>query len=285
MASIKIHLKLLLGENGTPLLKLINITDKVQNFLTDVGKDLNLKFDPSKWVAKKFQSSDLNFDIEYPEVVAEDEKNNFNKLMKNILGYYPIKSMNPDMIGKNSIKSFFAIREVLDFKEQIEMQLYDDGIEEEQNKFLIDNEELQANFLEYETAKYNITGLPRFTKYYGSIRGTIVTVYLQKSSHDDKPNIRVMDLATDRQVKCFYNDTHYEKIYELIKSKNNAVIVEGLISLNPDKGFIECIEINKIEKIPEFQEGDWEKFFGKLPNLTDSLSIQKYIDYIRGAND
>ena len=77
----------------------------------------------------------------------------------------------------------------------------------------------------------------------------------------------------------------YEKIHELIKSKDNAVAIEGLIKLNSEKGYIETIDIDKIEKIPEFKEGDWEKFFGKLPDLTDNLSVKKYLDYIRGIND
>ena len=131
----------------------------------------------------------------------------------------------------------------------------------------------------------NISGVPKFNRYYGSIRGTIAVWHLQKSIADDKPNIRVIDLITDRQVKCFYDDSLYEKIYELIKNKDNAVIIEGLIKLNSDKGIIESLDIDRIEKIPEFKEGDWEKFFGSLPNLTENLSVKKYIDYIRGVND
>ena len=125
--------------------------------------------------------------------------------MEKILGYDALKDSSKEMISRNSLKSFFAIREVLNEKEKIEMELYDTTKNIE--KYIIDNEELNSKFLEYETIKAKITGIPKFTRYYGSIRGTIVTIHLHKSIYDNKPNIKVIDLTTDRQVKCFYDDS------------------------------------------------------------------------------
>lgn len=282
MPKIKLNIKLKFGEEGTPMLKLFQVTEKIHTFLSDVGKEVAIKIEPEKWVATNFKSSDLNYDVTYIEDVLPTQRDKYNTLVEQIMK----TEIDKETFQNKAVKSYIKMSEVIKPTDKIQFGVYNNGNVNTVHTYEFDNDiaiKLEKKIFELEGL--NEEKFIGYSRYYGEIKGIIVNWRIEKVPTDEKPFITIRDLKNQKQIKCYYEDNQYDAIYLLAQKKGEIIRIAGFIKYNLEKKEIDQIDIDKIDKLPEHIENDIEHLFGAMPDFIGNLSIKEYIEKLRGISE
>jgi hypothetical protein len=93
----------------------------------------------------------------------------------------------------------------------------------------------------------------------------------------DKPYLVIRELTSGDLVKCSYDDNDYDKVAKLFSKKTAVVIIQGTITLNRITLKSELTKAEQFEFAPEFNNEDFDKFFGCAPEMTGQISAAEFI--------
>jgi hypothetical protein len=280
MAQIKISVRIHKGEKGIPLLKLSSISDRLVDFLNAICKDNNIKIDENNWMAHQFRNKSVGFIAQNPKDVDIKDVEYYNNTLECIIkNKFSEKEFGKTIMPSTIIKATELVKD-FGMKEKLTFGLYNGKPKLE--KLIINS--LVAKKINEKVEKLNkILRIEQkgFVKYYGEIRGKIRTWYIGA----DEPHIIVREARTGENIKCIYSADMYKIIQELTKREGAYLYIFGLIIRNKKETKIDSFEIKKALIAPEYQEGDWEKFFGCSPNITSGFSSEEFISGVRNDGE
>lgn len=263
MAQFRIKLELNKGRHGIPLQRLANIAKETEKFLEMFSEDV--KLEKNGWIAENFENGSLMYDVNY---VGESVPHNLVIAQKAFEQITNVSTTSDELdfgVRKETFWQFAQIANHIEADDYIGIGLYKDNN-------LIEIKELsKERALEIER---QIT--QRFVEF-GGIQGEI-TALIKGSNH-----LWINDFATSNRIVCTFKGDMYNQIWQLLKTQDTVVNVEGWITR--DNGKIVSFIIEKISPAVIYQEGDLNKFFGCDPEFTGELSTEEYLTKLRNKEE
>ncbi|MBA2735649.1 MAG: hypothetical protein H0U50_02565 [Pyrinomonadaceae bacterium] len=259
MAQFRIKLELNKGRHGIPLQRLANIAKEAEKFLEMFSQDV--KLEKNGWIADNFENGSLMYDVNY---VGESEPHNIAVAHKAFEQITDIKTTPDELdfgIRKETFWQFAQIANHIEADDYIGIGLYK-GEDVPEIKELSKERSLE---IERQIAQRVVE--------FGGIQGEI-TALIKGSNH-----LWINDFATNNRVVCTFKGEMYSQVWQLLKSQDTVVNVEGWIT--KDNGKVIDFVIEKISSAVVYQEGDLEKLFGCDPNFTGELSTEEYVAKLR----
>lgn len=261
MSKLKIKLELNKGRIGVPLERLAKVADEARKFLEMLSKDVDLG--EGQWIAERFTNDSLGFDSTFK---GEATSRNL-AIAQRALRHISDPKRTPDDlrfgIRRETLFQFGKMASPLPVDDVLLVGLYKDGDKPDEIRFLS-----KERFLEIERQ------VVERTTHYGGLQGLITALFKAQNT------IWVHDISTGARVVCQFESRKYDQIWELLKSRDAIVNVEGWIRRKP--GEVDHLKIETISPSTEYQEGDLERFFGLDPDFTGDLSTEDYVDDLRG---
>jgi len=260
MAELKIKISLNKGRIGVPLERLAKVADEARKFLEMLAKDIDLG--EGQWIAENFTNESVAYDASYIGETSERALTVGHKALKHLTDP---KRTSDDLaygIRRETFFQFGKMASPLPEDDVLLIGIYN-GKPEPETRILS-----KERFFAIERQ------IIEKTTHYGGLQGIITALFKGSST------IWVHDLSTGAKVVCEFAPSNYERIWELLKSRDAVVNVEGWITKRP--GEVNHLKIETISPSAEYQAGDLEKFFGIDPNFTGDMSTGEYLDDLRG---
>lgn len=261
MSGLRVKIKLNKGGHGILLEHLADVAKEAQKFLEQFGNDVRLG--AGQWVAENFKNGSLSFDLVNPlEATPEPVIHQAYEALTHITD---VKT-NPDNLGfglsKGTLLQYAKLAIPLEADQAVEIGLYNGSKRPKIRKLT----KLRAVTIQKQ--------IVREVRHFGAIQGKI-TAFFSGSC-----GLWVQDLLTNQRVICKFQSSQYDKVAKILRDRDAIVQVEGWFTTN-QLGEKTDMEVEIIDKCPEYRDGDLEKFFGIDPDFTGSLSTDEYIDKIR----
>ena len=277
MARIKLKFKLNPGREGVALGKLSKQTENIELFLRSLASDLGLDGSTDMWSAKDFKNGSCIYEVNFDAVVDDAVVAEFNECATSLAlaaigsakSSEKLISKIPQKISFETRERFTNLREKLDHNEPLGICFFDAKSKNPWKWNFIDK-------LQFEELSRSVE---KEIKYYGSVMGFAY----EWTPGADKPFIIIRELNSGDLVKCLYRDEDYSKIATIFQKKKSVVIVSGEITLNQITNKHEVTSANDFECAPEFNQDDYEKFFGCAEGLSGNLSSAEFI--VSGRTD
>ena len=260
MAELKIKLEMNKGRQGVPIKRLIKVADEARKFLEMFAKDVELG--DGEWIADRFTNSSVGYDNFF---VGEATSRGLAVAQRALRHISDPKRTPDDLkygLSRDTFFQFGKIASPLPPDDVVFIGLYDDKPEPEMRPLS------KERFLEIERQI-----IERVT-HYGGLQGVITALFRGANT------IWVHELSTGSKVICSFAPNRYDEIWELLRSRDTVINVEGWITKKP--GEDSHLKIETIMQSAEYLEGDLEKFFGIDPNFTGDMSTEEYLDDLRG---
>jgi hypothetical protein len=261
MSKLKIKLELHKGRIGVPLERLAKVADEARKFLEMLANDIELG--EGQWIAERFTNNSLGYDSTFVGEATSRALTIGQKALRHISD--PKRTPDDLRYGlrRETLFQFGKMAASLPVDDVLYVGLYDKDPDEPEMRPLS-----KERFLEIEKL------IVERTTHYGGLNGLITALF--KGSN----TIWVHDISTGAKVVCEFAPSKYDEIWELLKSRDAIVNVEGWIRRKP--GEVDHLKIATISPSAEYQDGDLEKFFGLDPYFTGDLSTEDYVDDLRG---
>ena len=261
MSGLRVKIKLNKGGHGILLEHLADVAKEAQKFLEQFGNDV--KLGDGQWVAENFKNGSLSFDLVNPlQSTPEPVIHHAYEALKHVTD---IKT-NPDNLGfglnKSTLLQYAKMAIPLEADQAVELGLYNGSNRPKIRKLT----KLRAVTIQKQ--------IVRPIRHYGAIQGKI-TAFFSGSC-----GLWVHDLLSDQRVVCSFHQDKYDHVAKLLRDRNAIVQIEGWFTTN-QLGEQTAMEIEIIEKCPEYRDGDLDKFFGIDPDFTGQLTTEEYIEKIR----
>lgn len=238
--------------------------------MRSLAADLGKPDAPNLWIAKDFKNGSVYNTAELQALVELDTAVRFNDAVSALTKYKASpEARPPDYVSPLTIDRFASLRQGLDADETIGIALFD--VESGRTKKWTYVDRLQLEQIG-ESVDAEV-------RYVGAVMGR--THEWNKGARE--PYLIIREISTNELVKCIYSDADYSKVAALFKEKSSVVIVQGLVTYNRLSGKTEVTNAQQYEIAPEFNEGDFEAFFGCAPRLTGDRSTYDFIG--KGRND
>jgi hypothetical protein len=260
MAELKIKIELNKGRIGVPLERLAKVADEARKFLEMFAKDIELG--EGQWIAEHFTNDSVAYDASFIGEASERALRVGHKALRHLTD----PKRTPDDLGygirRETLFQFGKMASPLPEDDALIIGLYN-GKPQPETRILS-----KKRFLVIERQ------IVEKTTHYGGLQGVITALFKGSST------IWVHDLSTGAKVVCEFSLSDYGMIWELLKSRDTVVNVEGWITKKP--GEVNHLKIETITPAAEYQAGDLEKFFGIDPDFTGEMSTDEYLDDLRG---
>ncbi|MCY7347584.1 MAG: hypothetical protein LH614_15380 [Pyrinomonadaceae bacterium] len=244
--------------------RLASIAKEAEKFFEMFAEDL--KLDKEGWVADNFENGSLRYDVKYigefaPQVIA-----NAHKAFEQITD----ETITPDDldfgIRKETYWQFAQIANPIEADDSIGISLYDKNTDSIENTTELSKERSLEIKKQIEQTVIE----------FGGLQGEI-TAFFKGNNH-----LWIKDSITNNRVVCTFKQEIYKQVWQLLKSQDTIVNVEGWITRK--NGEVEHLLIEKIDSAAIYQQGDLEKFFGCDPNFTGNLSTEDFLSELRSED-
>jgi hypothetical protein len=268
MAKLKLRVEMNKGRKGIPLGKLARITQETLEFLRMAYTDAELPGDPEGWFAYNFRNDSVDFDCEcYRDIEADDVKR-ANSVFRAIMTNDVQGDILKHKVKPSTRRQYSKIAVPIDPDEKVTFGLFING----------DTEPGERHDLTKRTAHDIEVELPPAADYYGEIQGTIHSLY-----KDDKPKrIKVRELSTQNLVDCFFEDSLYKSVIQVLEDRDGVVFVEGFVRENMANGIVESVQARAFRLAPQFDESKFNSLIGSAPSLTGKLTTEEFVERFRG---
>lgn len=260
MSTFRIKIELNKGRHGIPLKRLANIADETEKFLEMFAEDM--KLEKEGWIADNFKNGSLTYDVNYvgeapPQAIAIAQKG-FKQLTD--------KNTSADELSfgirRETFWQFAQIANHIEPDDYISLGLYEDENRPEMKELSKERSFDIKRQIEQKIVEF------------GGIQGEI-TAFFKGNNH-----LWIRDFANNNRVVCIFKREMYSQVWQLLKSQDTIVNVEGWITrIN---GEIQEFAIERISSAIDYKEGDLERFFGCDPDFTGELSTESYMAKLRG---
>lgn len=261
MSELRVKIKLNKGRHGIPLQKLADVAKETEKFLEDFGHDLHLG--NGEWLAEKFKNGSLSFDLVNPVPdLPEPVIHQAYEALKHVTDIKTSPESLAFGVRKSTLLQFAKIALPLSDDDSVEFGIYNSSSRPK---------------IRTLTKRRAITiqkKISQTMRQYGAIRGRIIALF------NSSCKLWVQDILTGEQITCIFEPQIYSNVMQIMRTRDAIVTVEGWSTVN-QLGKVSEIKVSSIEKAPEYQEGDLEKFFGLLPDFTGELTTEDYIDLVR----
>lgn len=259
MSEIILKIELNKGRRGIAMHKLAKIVEEAEKFLESFAEDVNLS--KTEWLADNFENNSVDWQVHYagvgePSVLA---------FGKNALAHV----VNPETtfetlsfgIREKTLLHFAQIAHPIDIDDYIGVgTLNGDG------KF-------NMKKLTKERALWIEQQANRIVEEYAGFQGTITALF------KDNNSCWLKDYLTGNRVVCEFKSHLYPTIWRLLERRDALVNVEGWYLI---KGNESRLRIEDIKELPNYQDGDIDKFFGCDKTFTDNKSTEDFLEELRG---
>lgn len=262
MSGISLKVELNKGRHGIAMQKLAQIADETEKFLESLAEDLHLN--KTEWIADSFENGSLIFEIHYagsadPAIISQGKK-----ALTHLLNP---KTKLEDLdygISQKTFLHFALMAHPIDIDDSI-------GLGVRNNDFQYEMQPLtkqRALAIEQEANQSS--------QQYASFQGSINALFKENNS------CWLKDYLTGNRIVCHFNSQIYSQIWKLLERRDALVSVEGWLQVKAGEG--KSLRVESIEELPDYQEGDIEKFFGCDKSFTGDLTTGEFLDKVRGEN-
>lgn len=263
MSQFRIKIELNKGRHGIPLQKLADFSREAEKFLEMFAEDVSLEKDG--WIAENFKNGSLVYDVNYVGESSPQIIDTAHKAFDQILD----ERTTPDGLNfgirKETFWQFAQVANHIGADDSVGIGLYRSESEFEMRELSKERSlEIKAQIKERVVE-------------FGGIQGEI-TALIKASNH-----LWINDFATNSRVVCTFKGAMYNQVWQLLKSHDAVVNVEGWITR--DNGRIVDFVIETSSSAVVYEEGDLEKLFGCDPDFTGDLSTEEHIEKLRGEED
>lgn len=266
MDTLRIRIELNKGRIGMPFEKLASVCQEAARFLKMISEDLGLP-ESDEWLAEEFENASVTFDVrhgvEIPPAQAETARQALGMVFGETAENVPLAVR----IRPETRKQFRKITRALDVGEAMRVGVYQGKEARPESWFNVhrsDTTELSSGLVDRGT--------------YGEVQGVINALFKEATP----PYVRIRELSTGNLVKCFFRPDQYRAAVDLLEDKNAVVFVEGWVREDAATGETREIRVEDFTPAPDFDEAAVESLFGSVPDYTDSLSSDEFVEEIRG---
>ena len=259
MSEIILKIELNKGRRGIVMQKLAKIAEEAEKFLESFAEDVNLS--KTEWIADKFENGSVDFEVHYAGI-AEPSVLAFGK---KALAHVINPKTNFESLGfgisQKTFLHFALMAHPLDLDDYIGI-----GAMNGNGNFHMEKLTKERALLIEQQANRPI-------EEYAGFQGTITALF------KDNNSCWLKDYLTGNRVVCEYKPNIYPVIWRLLERKDALVNVEGWYLV---RGNESRLKIEDIRELPDYQEGDIDKFFGCDKDFTGSKTSEKHLEEIRG---
>lgn len=266
VAKIVIAVELNRGRPKTHLREMGAICTNLNKFLTSAAKDLGIM--GAEFKASDFRNASLQFKTEF-DGVGEEKKNAYVSQIKQLVHYHPGTHGWRGLLSAESLSHYASITEPLHSNGTLEIALQDPANDESW-------EELEWLSLKRSQAQEVLESITKKASYYGGVVGAIHALFKEVSD----PHFSIRDHVSGKLITCYYSESQYSDVANLLKDRNAKVHISGIICFNRVKGEIESVNCERLEQLPSFEKLPRE-FLKPFPGITGDLSTEEFIKKIR----
>ena len=268
MAQVKVRIELNKGRKGAPLEKLGDVSRQFDRFLRSLALDLKLDIKRDEWLAVNFKNGSISWDVALQTDVSEAQVGHFNQCLEFITDFDPDSESTNGLVSDATLLQFGKLGEHIDADEVIGIGVYS-GV----------RSRLKWRRIEYRRASRIRRAIEEPILAYGSVQGVLASVVLAAK----RPHFCVHELSTDREVKCYYDNSLYDEVIEALSQRNAIIHATGDLRLERASRAIGEMDVERIDKVVSLSNAEFQSFFGMAPTLTGDLSTQEYISEYRNG--
>jgi hypothetical protein len=250
---MKIRIVINQGSDGIALKELAAITEHVESFVRNLAKDIGIASSPSDWVAKNFQNGSFICSVHMGQEHESEKTTKF----KEAFAYIQTCDISEDVVdipgvSNDTIVSYTEISGSMGPKSNLSL-----GIAENDES----DEEIQTTLLDRVKCIKISEYMNRDVIEYDSIVGSM------HSLHKAGNYFKVRDFARDDLVKCTYKSDQYQMVINCLQDRSEVVEVSGIMKTKMCSRGTPEMKIKSIEKVDRYQNGDFAKLLGSMPDL------------------
>ncbi len=260
------------GRLGIPLSKLSKVAGEIESFLKLFCEDLEIDHEKGKWIALNFQNSSVIYDAEFIGDSTESQQKDYHYYLEKILTD-PINVSN-GKIKRKTVLQYANIAHSLDPDEPIGLGIYR-GDYANPTVFKFDR----------KISSEITSAIENKVEYYGALQGMINGLYNIAS---EKPYFKLRDTISTKLINCYFADSFYNAVVDLLKMRNAIIHISGIITASRIDRQLECVFIrsgDKIELAEQYKPGDLDKFFGSIPDILEGRSLRDYMGDVRSSDE
>ena len=259
------------GRIGMPFQKMAHISEEIYKFLKLLCEDMGIDLVEGDWVALNFSNSSVCHDVKYMGDLETNQRDDFINTIEKIITN-PKEAIG-DKVRARTIIQYAKIAHPLEIDEFLEIGVYRAA-----------NDVPILHVLSRENADEVVETVSKTVEYYGAVRGIIENMYQLNS---EKPYLKVRDLLSNKQIDCYFTPSRYGDVLRLLEKRGRLITFSGFIRANRLDRRIESINIDadgQMRLAEEYRSGDFEKFIGCSPGILGNMSIDEYMDDVRGRD-
>jgi hypothetical protein len=262
MSGISLKVELNKGRHGIAMQKLAQIAEETEKFLESLAEDLHLN--KTEWIADNFENGSLNFEVHYagsadPAIISQGKK-----AIAHILDP---KTKLEDLdygISQKTFLHFALMAHPIDIDDSIELGIRNNEFQYEMQSLT----KQRALAIEQEANQSSLQ--------YASFQGSINALFKENNS------CWLKDQLTGNRIVCQFNSQIYSQIWRLLERRDAIVNVEGWLQIRAGEG--RSLKVESIEELPDYKEGDIERFFGCDKSFTGNLTTTEFLEELRGEH-
>jgi hypothetical protein len=261
MAIVKFRVALFPGQNRIPFDMLMDAMSNVGELFVHIGRDMGLNSESSDWVTVGIKGGSMEYSQEYKIEVPEEQA---ALIDRGVRASWDPTNQDVEIRSRISVESRFYENKIKEIAPNGEAIIgFFKGNATEATYYI----NSLGNLVDRSGEKA-FTAIPnkRLVRYYGELRGTISTVFVENSY------IKFREYTSGLQLFCYYNEQEHGEMVEALRRAHGAIIVEGFISKDPDTNKIERIDATHFHPLQKFDFGMYCKFSESADNITGGLT-------------
>lgn len=258
-SEIVLKIELNKGRRGIAMNKLAKIVEEAEKFLESFAEDVNLS--KTEWLADNFENESVDWQVHYAGIAEPSVLAFGKKALAHVIDPTTTFETLDYGISEKTLLHFAQMAHPLDIDDYVgvgTMNGHDSFDMKRLTKERALQIEQQAN---------------RATEEYAGFQGTITALF------KDNNSCWLKEYLTGNRVVCMFKSNLYGKIWRLLERRDALVNVEGWYLI---KGNESRLRIEDIRELPDYHDGDIDKFFGCDKTFTDNKTTEEFLEELRG---
>lgn len=259
MSEITLKIELNKGRRGIVMQKLAKIAEETEKFLESFAADVNLS--KIEWLADNFENGSVIFEVHYAGIADPNLIALGKKALAHVINPKTTFEALDFGISQQTLLHFAKIAHPLDIDDYIGIGTWNGDSKFHMEKLTKE----RANQIEQQANQ--------LLEQYAGFQGTITALFKENNS------CWLVDYLTGKRVVCHFKPAQYSKIWKLLERRDALVNVEGWYLT---KGSEKWLRVQEIRELPEYQDGDIDKFFGCDKSFTGDKTTEEFLEDLRG---
>lgn len=259
--SVEIILKIELnkGRRGIAMHKFAKIVEEAEKFLESFAEDVNLS--KTEWLADSFENNSVDWQVHYAGIAEPSVLEFGKKALAHVINPETTFETLGYGLREKTLLHFAQMAHPLDIDDYVGVGTMNG------------HRDFDMKQLTKERAMWIEQQANRIIEEYAGFQGTITALF------KDNNSCWLKEYLTGNRVVCEFKPYLYSTIWKLLERREALVNVEGWYLI---KGNESRLRIEDIKELPDYQDGDIDKFFGCDKTFTDDKSTEEFLEELRG---